>query len=698
MTIRLRGKILLGGISIVIFSLFISTLILSKIIADQNRGVALRYLEQGSMIIRDNIKNSQTEVLKNTVQVASRALIADNVKFFREIKSDTAVTEWTIETNNTDLAVAMYQIGVMEGLSRAMIYDMDGDLVAFFVVHDDKFYAGYSVGLSRGRSYKVVSVKKGEQFPVNAWKLVDRLPGIDDALKNEIPTRPLVTFRADDVGIYMMSYAPVTASPYQNDIHVWNTEKTQVGFVTFAMAIEHSVIKRLSGLTGTSINLFARDKFVGGMRNDYKLMDRELADRLQNRPDIHNGLGSLIVKEGELKGDDFMEGVLPFYSDGKWIGAISALYSKKRFHENTSYMVKVLFLVSLVCVLLVVPLTLFFSSSITKPIIKSVHVFKEVARGNVGKKIDVNSADELGWLSKSLNDMVSQLVKMIEKIKKSSLELKTTASEIGSSTAEQSATSSRQAASIEEISATAQEMAASSNQMAENVALVVEASRNTLATALDADKVMENSATGMEEIKESARLTSKKILSLGEKSQAIGDVVEIIKDVTNQTNLLALNASIEASKAGEAGKGFSIVAGEIKKLAENVAESAKEIKEIVSEIQGAVNNAVMAMEEEEKKITQGSQLAEEAKRMLEDINRATRESASAAEQIGESISQQNVATQEVSGAILHISQGFSKTAEENIRIDESLRHLNEISETLSRIIDQIKVEESIQES
>ena len=331
--------------------------------------------------------------------------------------------------------------------------------------------------------------------------------------------------------------------------------------------------------------------------------------------------------------------------------------------------------------------------SITLPVKGLSSAMKNLSEseGDLTKRLDVTSRDEIGELAMWFNKFVGKIQDMMLEIRTSGEILSDAATDIESSTTEQSAASSQQAASIQQISATAQEMTASSDQMAENVALVVDASRNTLATALEADKVMGDSATGMEEIKESARLTSKKILSLGEKSQSIGDVVEIIKDVTNQTNLLALNASIEASKAGEAGKGFSIVAGEIKKLAENVDEAAKEIKEIVSGIQGAVNKAVRAMEGEEKKITWGSQLAEETKRWLEDINRATKESASAAEQIGESISQQNVATQEMSGSIQEISQGVNEAAEENTRINQSLTHLAQVSQSLSRSIKQFKV-------
>ena len=689
---RLKGKIMWGGIFIVIFSMTISTLIISMIIRRQNREGAIRNLQQAFVVIQDDINNRQTEFVTQAVRIATRKQIGDVVKYFREKKLEPEMILLS-ENQNRHLALALYEEGLMRNLLQIAIYDGDGDLLAFSVIKGKEAFIGYSLGLHKGPSFKMASIKIGESLSLEKWKPVERMPGIESSVKkDDIPAEGVFEFSPIDKMMHMVSFAPVMASKYVKNGDEINKVKIQAGFITSTKVIDHSIVKRLSVLTGTDINLFVRDHLSTGRRPDYKVIGSDVSRGFKDRAaSKYNGQGKPVIVDSNIGKEDFFEGILPFYSDGKYVGAISALYQKKLFYENTSHMIKTFSLVSLVCVLIVLPFTLLFAISVIRPIKKAIKVFEKIAGGDLAERIEVKSRDELGSLARSLNTTVNGLAELIRKTQESAEELSSASLEIESSVSEQSATTSQQAASIQEISSTVQEMASSSGQMAENAGVVVLASENTLASVGEANGVVEDFARGMDEIKESAHLTSKRILNLGEKSQAIGDILEIIKDVTNQTNLLALNASIEAAKAGEAGKGFSIVAVEIKKLAEDVAESTKEIKDIVSESQGAVNSVVMAMEKEGKNIGEGARLALEAKGMLNEISEMTQDSTRAARQIGEAIKQQDVATQEVSRSVQEMAEGINQSAVGNARIKESLTHLSGISNILNMAISQFKV-------
>ncbi|MDY7032240.1 MAG: methyl-accepting chemotaxis protein [Thermodesulfobacteriota bacterium] len=329
--------------------------------------------------------------------------------------------------------------------------------------------------------------------------------------------------------------------------------------------------------------------------------------------------------------------------------------------------------------------------SILRPLNRAVLLSETIARGDLTKRIEIQSGDELGVLTNSLNRMVDELAGLVRNTKESGEELNNASLEIKSSAEEQSSAAAEQAVSVQEISATISEIALSSEHMAENMGLVVKASRNTLDTVSHANKIAQDSARGMEEIKEVSQSTSQNILSLGEKSQAIGDIIEIIKDVSRQTNLLALNAAIEATKAGDAGKGFSLVAEEIRRLAEGVAESTTEIREIVIEIQNAVNSSVIAIEDESKKIDKGNQLVQNSKDLLRDINSMAMESTRAAEQVSDAILQQDAGTRDVSKSIQEISGVVHQTAQESAKIKNSLANLSEISERLALAVDQFKL-------
>src|SRR5262249_16918461 len=140
--------------------------------------------------------------------------------------------------------------------------------------------------------------------------------------------------------------------------------------------------------------------------------------------------------------------------------------------------------------------------------------------------------------------------------------------------------------------------------------------RQSLNAAEEGRRAVQNSISGMNEIREQIQETSKRIKRLGESSQEIGEIIELITDITEQTNVLALNAAIQAAAAGEAGRGFSVVAEEVQRLAERSQQAAKQIGALIRTIQTDTQDAVAAMEKSTQGVVQGAQLSDEAGRAL----------------------------------------------------------------------------------
>ncbi|HEY1890031.1 MAG TPA: methyl-accepting chemotaxis protein, partial [Steroidobacteraceae bacterium] len=178
--------------------------------------------------------------------------------------------------------------------------------------------------------------------------------------------------------------------------------------------------------------------------------------------------------------------------------------------------------------------------------------------------------------------------------------------------------------------------------------------------------------------------TSKRIKRLGESSQEIGNIVELINDIAEQTNILALNASIQASMAGEAGRGFAVVADEVQRLAERAANATKQIEVLVRTIQTDTNEAVVSMERSTTDVVGGALLAENAGAALEEIEQVSNQIASLVQNISASSRQQTSGAQNIARNMQVLKEISVQTAESTNATSTAIAKLAELSAGLRR--------------
>jgi methyl-accepting chemotaxis protein len=280
------------------------------------------------------------------------------------------------------------------------------------------------------------------------------------------------------------------------------------------------------------------------------------------------------------------------------------------------------------------------------------------------------------FLTKTLS---TQIGSAVQNIQSSSAELQTTAT--------QQATGAReQATALSEITTTISELLATSRQIAESAQRVSQISAETSNAAASGDKVVQSAHDSVAGIKKQVDLIVNHMLDLGRKSQQIGGIVDIINELTEQTNILAINATIEAAGAGESGKRFAVVADEIRKLADRVGGSTKDIRTLIEEIRAAVNSTVMATEGGSKAVDAGTREFSEVTSALGQINSLVSTTTDAAREIELSTKQQTTAVEQVKVAVSNVAQVSREAEVSTVQALKTASQLAELSRNLSLLV------------
>jgi twitching motility protein PilJ len=294
--------------------------------------------------------------------------------------------------------------------------------------------------------------------------------------------------------------------------------------------------------------------------------------------------------------------------------------------------------------------------------------------------------DITGAIADSINYAIEALRELVATITDSSI-LVDAASKQTEGTARQllraSETQAKQAAAASESMA---RMAVSIEEVSGNAERCSDVARHSVEVAHKGGEAVRRTIAGMNTIRETIQDTSKRIKRLGESSQEIGNIVELIEEIAEQTNILALNASIEASRAGESSRGFAVVADEVQKLAERSTNATKKIEVLVSTIQSDTNEAVVSMERSTTDVVGGALLAENAGAALDEIEQVSHQIASLVHNISSSSKEQA----SVAGAItknMHVLREISsKTTESSAATTSAISKLAELASQLRKSV------------
>mgnify|MGYP002631982180 FL=1 len=323
-------------------------------------------------------------------------------------------------------------------------------------------------------------------------------------------------------------------------------------------------------------------------------------------------------------------------------------------------------------------------------ILKLMNEMGELADGNLTVQATV-SENMTGAIADSLNYMISELRKLVTDITNVSDKVARATGTAEVVAREQIVASQKQSneirgagQSVELITKSIQEVDASATQS-------LQVAKRTLAATEEGARAVQNTVAGMDEIRGQIQETSKRIKRLGESSQEIGEIVDLIADITEQTNVLALNAAIQAASAGDAGRGFSVVAAEVQRLAERSAEATKQISALVKAIQSDTQGAIAAMEISTNGVVNGARLASTAGQSLREIDQVSRELASLIGSISVSTQVQTDMAHDVAIAMADILKITEQTSEGTNRTSASVTELARLAAGLKSSVAGFKV-------
>jgi len=245
-----------------------------------------------------------------------------------------------------------------------------------------------------------------------------------------------------------------------------------------------------------------------------------------------------------------------------------------------------------------------------------------------------------GAIADSVNHTVDALRDLIQNINSTTVHVSFAAQETQATAIHLTDASEHQTQQITEVSKAMSDMAISVEQVSENASQSSDVAQQSVQLAAQGRHAVNNSITGMDTIREHIQETSKRIKRLGESSQEIGNVVELINDIAEQTNILSLNAAIQATMAGEAGRGFAVVADEVQRLAERSSKATKHIDALVRTIQSDTSEAIRSMEKSTSEVVSGAQLSQDAGTALEQIEAVSNQLATLINNISDAAKQQ----------------------------------------------------------
>jgi methyl-accepting chemotaxis protein len=329
---------------------------------------------------------------------------------------------------------------------------------------------------------------------------------------------------------------------------------------------------------------------------------------------------------------------------------------------------------------------------IITPIREGVKTLENMARGDLTVRMTGNYKGDHQLIKNSINTVCESLSKALGDVSSAITATASASNEISASTEEMALGAARQKEQTSEVAFGVEEMTKTILDNTKNASFASDTAKLAGQKAIEGGKVVEETIKGMQRIEEVVLQSAKTVQLLGNSSEQIGEIVQVINDIADQTNLLALNAAIEAARAGEQGRGFAVVADEVRKLAERTTKATKEIAGMIKRIQTDTMDAVESMNKGTAEVENGKAMANKAGESLNEIVRESQRVLDLVSQVAAASEQQSASAEVISKNIEAISAVTQESAGSTQQIAQSAEDLNRLTLNLENLIAKFKIE------
>ena len=307
------------------------------------------------------------------------------------------------------------------------------------------------------------------------------------------------------------------------------------------------------------------------------------------------------------------------------------------------------------------------------------------------RRLDVTNNDEIGRTAQAFNTLVDSLQASIRRVNESAARVLQFSELIASTSAQLSSSTSYQSEAASSMAAAVEEMTVSIEQVSDNARQVQDVSQSSSARANEGSAVILQVSEDMRHIAEAVHDSAVIMEELGQQSDQIYSIVQVIKDIADQTNLLALNAAIEAARAGEQGRGFAVVADEVRKLAERTTRSTEEIAAMIEKIQGGTRQAIQSLEVGVERVNREVDMAQQAGESIQQIRSGTEQVGHAVSGISNAIREQSAASTEIAKQVEKVAQMSEEISAATVKSAETATEMKDLAQGLQKQVAQFKV-------